>query len=76
MDPSKLDLSQGQTARFSVSVLKNNIFRFHIDTDMIAIDPSSFLNLMEDLSLFYEDPEISFSRPPNFLTGIKSTDGS
>ena len=42
---------------------------------MIAIDPSSFLNLMEDLSLFYEDPEISFSRPPNFLTGIKSTDG-
>lgn len=63
----KLDLSQGQTARFSISVLKNNIFRFHIDTDMIAIDPSSFLNLMEDLSLFYEDPEISFSRPPNFF---------
>ncbi|EPP0546066.1 acinetobactin non-ribosomal peptide synthetase subunit BasD, partial [Acinetobacter baumannii] len=63
----KLDLSQGQTARFSISVLKNNIFRFHVDTDMIAIDPSSFLNLMEDLSLFYEDPEILFSRPPNFF---------
>ncbi|MDH0562390.1 condensation domain-containing protein [Acinetobacter courvalinii] len=63
----KLDLSQGQTARFSVSVLKQNTFRFHVDTDMIAIDPSSFLNLMEDLSLFYEDAEISFSRPPHFF---------
>ncbi len=63
----KLDLSNGQTARFSISVLKNGHFRFHIDTDMIAIDPSSFRRLMEDLSLFYEDPDISYVPPPNFF---------
>ncbi len=63
----KLDLNNSQTARFSISVFKDGHFRFHIDTDMIAIDPSSFRRLMEDLSLFYEDPEVSFTPPPDFF---------
>lgn len=63
----QLDLTNGQTARFSVSILKGDAFRFHIDTDMIAIDPSSFRRLMEDLSLFYESPETIFSSPANFF---------
>ena len=34
-----LDLTQGQAAKFSVSLLPGGAFRLHIDTDMIAIDP-------------------------------------
>ncbi|MEF1182777.1 hypothetical protein REK00_25520 [Vibrio campbellii] len=30
----KLDLTQGQAAKFSVSLLPDDEFRFHIDTDM------------------------------------------
>lgn len=63
----QLDLANGQTARFSVSILKYDVFRFHIDTDMIAVDPSSFRRLMEDLSLFYEDPETVCASSPNFF---------
>ena len=63
----QLDLAHGQTVKFSLSILKNNIFRLHIDTDMIAIDPSSFCRLMEDLALFYEAPNSTFSPPPDFF---------
>ncbi|QUX95345.1 peptide synthetase [Marinomonas sp. CT5] len=63
----RLDLANGQTARFSVSLLSNNGFRLHIDTDMIAVDPSSFRRLMEDLTLFYLDNETSFTPAPSFF---------
>jgi len=53
----KLDLAAGQTARFSLSLLNDGGFRLHIDTDMIAIDPSSFRVLIEDLAAFYHQPE-------------------
>nr|WP_227591532.1 condensation domain-containing protein [Acinetobacter sp. Marseille-Q1620] len=63
----QLDLTRAETAKFSISLLKNNIFRFHVDTDMIAIDPSSFRRLMEDLALFYEDINTVFLAPPSFF---------
>lgn len=63
----QLDLAHGQTARFSVSILKDKICRFHIDTDMIAIDPSSFCRLMEDLALFYDNLEYVPPPTPNFF---------
>ncbi|WP_071826629.1 amino acid adenylation domain-containing protein [Xenorhabdus bovienii] len=53
----KLDLSSGQAARFSLSLLDGGKFRLHVDTDMIAIDPSSFRVLMEDLAIFYDNPD-------------------
>ncbi|RBP85786.1 peptide synthetase [Marinomonas rhizomae] len=63
----QLDLSNGQTARFSVSLLGDNNFRLHIDTDMIAIDPSSFRRVMEDLTLFYLDSKAIFTPAPSFF---------
>ncbi|MGV7963334.1 amino acid adenylation domain-containing protein [Photorhabdus tasmaniensis] len=53
----KLDLSSGQASRFSLSLRDGGKFRLHVDTDMIAIDPSSFRVLMEDLAIFYDNPE-------------------
>ncbi|WP_281272885.1 condensation domain-containing protein [Vibrio pectenicida] len=49
-----LDLTQGQAARFSVSILPSGAYRLHIDTDMIAIDPDSCRILIEDFAMFYE----------------------
>jgi non-ribosomal peptide synthetase component F len=63
----QLDLTKGKTARFSVSLLSESHFRLHIDTDMIAIDPSSFRRLMEDLTLFYLASEASFTPVPSFF---------
>ncbi|WP_340611852.1 amino acid adenylation domain-containing protein [Xenorhabdus bharatensis] len=53
----KLDLASGQASRFSLSLLDGEKFRLHVDTDMIAIDPSSFRILMEDLAIFYDNPD-------------------
>lgn len=53
----KLDLSSGQASRFSLSLRDGGKFRLHVDTDMIAIDPSSFRILMEDLARFYDNPD-------------------
>lgn len=63
----KLDLSVGQTARFSLTLLNDCNFRLHIDTDMIAIDPSSFRVLLEDLVVFYDQPEQSAFAVPSYL---------
>ena len=63
----QLDLTKGQTARFSVSLLDENKARLHIDTDMIAVDPSSFCRLVEDLALFYEEYSASFTPVPFFF---------
>ncbi|MEN5299817.1 amino acid adenylation domain-containing protein [Brucella sp. TWI559] len=53
----KLDLRSGQVVRFSLTLLDDGQFRFHADTDMIAIDPSSFRLLMHDLAALYQAPE-------------------
>ncbi|MBE0406279.1 peptide synthetase [Psychrobacter sp. FME5] len=50
----QLDLTSGQTARYSVSLINQSNFRLHIDTDMIAVDPSSFCQLIEDLAACYQ----------------------
>ncbi|MUG29400.1 amino acid adenylation domain-containing protein [Aeromonas salmonicida] len=63
----RLDLARGQAARFSVSLLREDACRLHIDTDMIAVDPSSFRVLMEDLALFYECPDSPRQTPPAFF---------
>ncbi|MBJ7539343.1 condensation domain-containing protein [Marinomonas transparens] len=63
----QLDLANGQTARFSVSQLNNGHFRLHVDADMIAVDPSSFCLLMEDLAVFYGDSEAIFDPAPAFF---------
>ena len=52
----KLNLRAGQAARFSLSLLPEGATRLHVDTDMMAVDPSSFCVLMEDLARFLEDP--------------------
>lgn len=63
----QLDLTLGQTARFSISLLDDAHFRLHIDTDMIAIDPSSFCRLIEDLALFYKEEKAPFAFVPSFF---------
>lgn len=62
----QLSLDEGQTVRFSVSLLGNQVFRLHIDADMIAVDPSSFRILMEDLAQFYADSTVCLPSPPSF----------
>jgi len=63
----KLDLSRGQASRFSISLLPNDAFRLHVDTDMVAIDPSSFQRLMEELALHYENKSASIAPLPLFF---------
>ncbi|WP_239325804.1 condensation domain-containing protein [Snodgrassella gandavensis] len=62
----QLKLEEGQTVRFSISLLANQVFRLHIDADMIAVDPSSFRILMEDLAQFYADSNVFLPPPPSF----------
>lgn len=62
-----LDLTIGQASRFSVSLLPNDAFRLHVDTDMIAVDPSSFQRLVEDLALLYENKNTSIAPLPSFF---------
>jgi len=62
-----LDLTMGQASRFSVSLLPNGAFRLHVDTDMVAVDPSSFQRLMEDLALLYENKDASIAPLPSFF---------
>lgn len=50
----QLDLTSGQTVRYSISLLNQSNFRLHIDTDMIAVDPSSFCQLIEELAACYQ----------------------
>lgn len=63
----KLDLTAGQASRFSVSLLPNDAFRLHVDTDMVAVDPSSFQRLMEDLARLYESNDTSLAPLPSFF---------
>ncbi|MDF9620770.1 amino acid adenylation domain-containing protein [Pseudomonas entomophila] len=63
----QLDLRHGCAARFSVSQLDGERSRLHVDTDMIAIDPSSLRVLMEDLARCYETPDAPAAAPPSFF---------
>ncbi|CAI3788063.1 D-alanine--D-alanyl carrier protein ligase [Pseudomonas sp. MM227] len=63
----QLDLVDVGGLRVGVSLLPENRFRLHVDSDMIAIDPSSFPTLMEDLAAGYEAPEQPASTPPTFF---------
>ncbi len=63
----RLDLTQGQGAKFSVSLLPDDKFRLHIDTDMIAIDPDSCRILIEDLATFYEGSVLDTNDKPSFF---------
>lgn len=63
-----LDLTQGQVARFSVSLLPDNAFRLHIDSDMIAIDPDSCRVLIEDLAMLYESGASEVKNNPTFFS--------
>ena len=63
----QLDLSHEPGARFAVSLLTDDRFRLHVDTDMIAIDPSSFRTLMEDLARLYEQPDDTLPNTPSFF---------
>ena len=63
----QLDLGHEPGARFSVSLLVDDRFRLHVDTDMIAIDPSSFRTLMEDLARLYEQPDDTLPNTPSFF---------
>ena len=63
----QLDLGHEPGARFSVSLLADDRFRLHVDTDMIAIDPSSFRTLMEDLARLYEQPDDTLPNTPSFF---------
>jgi len=63
----KLDLNRGQASRFSISLLPNAAFRLHVDTDMVAIDPSSFQRLVEDLALHYESKGACMAPLPSYF---------
>ena len=63
----QLDLGHEPGARFGVSLLAGDGFRLHVDTDMIAVDPSSVRTLMEDLARFYERPDDAVPHTPSFF---------
>ena len=63
----RLDLATGQAVRFSISLFGAGDSRLHVDADMIAVDPSSFRVLMEDLALFYESPDAETPPTPSFF---------
>ena len=63
----QLDLCQGPGARLCVSLLPADDYRLHVDTDMIAIDPSSLRTLMEDLAKCYEHCDASLPPTPSFF---------
>lgn len=53
----KLALESGYPSEFHLSLLPENRQRLHVDLDMIAIDPSCFSLIMDDLAEIYENPE-------------------
>lgn len=64
----KLDLSRGHAADFGLTLLPHRRCRLHVDTDMIAIDPRSFLIVMEDLARLYEnESDADTSLPPAYF---------
>lgn len=51
----RLDLERGETIDLGLTLLPGGRSRLHVDVDMIAVDPSSFRVLMEDLARVYEE---------------------
>ncbi|MCU1717156.1 amino acid adenylation domain-containing protein [Pseudomonas sp. 5P_3.1_Bac2] len=66
----QLDLANGQGARFSLSLLSDERFRLHLDTDMVAIDPSSLRILIEDLARLYLQPDVTLPAPADYLSWL------
>lgn len=69
----QLDLTRGQAARFSLSLLAGGRSRLHIDTDMIAVDPSSFRILLEDLAWCYENPDQALPESPHYFDWLDAS---
>lgn len=65
----RLDPSRGQVARWCLSLLPEGRSRLHLDCDMMAVDPSSFRPLVEDLARLYEDPQASIA-PADFFVWL------
>lgn len=63
----QLDVQNAEVAKFSLTIFGDDNFRLHIDTDMIAIDPSSLRILLEDLATFYKTPEQDLAKSPSFF---------
>lgn len=63
----QLDLRQAPPVRLGLSLLADQRVRLHVDADMIAVDPSSFRILMEDLAAVYEAPEAALPAAPDFF---------
>ncbi|WXL25989.1 amino acid adenylation domain-containing protein [Ectopseudomonas mendocina] len=63
----KLDLARGQAARWCLSMLPGERCRLHVDTDMVAIDPSSFRVMIEDLARLCEDPDAPLVPTANYF---------
>ncbi|SMC63257.1 amino acid adenylation domain-containing protein [Fulvimarina manganoxydans] len=53
----RANLSNGEACAVSLTRLAEKRTRFHIDTDMAAIDPPSLRILMDDLAYFVEEPD-------------------
>lgn len=51
----RLDLTRGEAIDLGLTLLPGGRSRLHVDVDMIAVDPSSFRVLMEDLARLYEE---------------------
>ncbi|HSX51330.1 MAG TPA: condensation domain-containing protein [Cellvibrio sp.] len=54
MSHQLLAIASGQVVDISLTLLPARRHRLHIDIDMVAIDPHSFLILVEDLALAYQ----------------------
>ncbi|WP_343565152.1 condensation domain-containing protein [Kiloniella sp. b19] len=52
-----MNLAEHGPLAMGITLLPDGEFRLHVDTDMIAIDPPSFVLLMEELARVYEQPE-------------------
>lgn len=65
------DLASGKAASFSISLIDHERFRLHVDASMIAVDPPSFRQMMEDLVTLYEAPETIAATPPSFIDWLQ-----
>lgn len=73
----RLDLASGQAAAFGLSLLPGGLSRLHADTDMIAVDPSSFRIVMEDLArLYIEDGAVEPAEGVRFFDWLDAVNSA
>lgn len=72
----RLAIDDGQAAEFSLTLLPDHGFRFHIDVDMIAADAPGFRTLVHDLVALYHDQGMRLARPSFtvFLAGVQDNE--